>query len=162
MASKGRRCLGVLRTASKCRRARNGKGGSVCLKRKCLGCQEWRCRAHCKCGRESTAVGRAKARGLRVAAPAAPAQRAAVAQAALPCDDEVEVHDETSWMRRLLRDLPSATSILLATYMYDAELIHNALMGRLTDGTNFKLEAGLPAQHVIYTCTCHIYMYMHT
>ena len=68
MPAKSRRCLGVINGTLKCTLARNGSKAPIVVTRACRRCREWRCRTHCRCGRQGHLQGRQAAR------PGAPAE----------------------------------------------------------------------------------------
>ena len=149
-ASKGMKCLGVLGSGEKCKRARNGSGDPVVLNRVCDNCKEQRCRQHCRCGRSksTTAQGRSAARGRcqALAAPAAAAMaslRGPVGRAPEPSCLWLEVE---AYYARCCTDIAGASEVELASYMYDCPSLQRALLKKLRGRSAFALNVYLDAE----------------
>ena len=141
-ASKGMRCLGVLRSAQKCKQARDGSG-AVWLNKPCLRCGEQRCKAHCRCGRRGETTGcrtgsSSSSSSAASAAPLAPA----------PIDNPVgRPSFSTSyillagpkWWKAVIADVQAAEEVVLGTYMHDDAKLHEVLMKKLQGRSAFSL-----------------------
>lgn len=116
----------------KCKLSRTRAGLPVVCSKKCLKCGEYRCRSHCRCAREGTAVGRCAPRSLaaqtqRTLEKAVTSSQASVTSTPplteslkprgapsattwkkLPCED---------WFQDLFSCLDSATAVELSTCM---------------------------------------------
>jgi hypothetical protein len=156
-ASKGLRCLGVLRTGERCRRARDGSGVPVVLNKKCEYCKEQRCRKHCKCERNKSdrSKGRSGPRGASetsnvrvVVASVAPA--APVAQLPSPRGPPLNLScvmlDVDTYYSRCRDDIATASEVELASYMYDNLSLHKLLLKRLRGQTQFSVRVYLDAE----------------
>lgn len=155
--SKGLRCLGVLRTGEKCKRARNGSGLPVVLNKVCEHCGEQRCREHCKCGRakSDTAQGRAAARG-RSQTPAASSKRGgsglAAGSANLPGPVGRAPEPSCLWLdvetyySRCCADIEGASEVELASYVYDSSSLQKVLLKRLKGRSAFTLNMYLDTE----------------
>ena len=58
----GAKCEGYFPSGRTCKASRSQPGQKVCIKGPCLKCRERRCKSHCRCGRQGTAIGRSAAR----------------------------------------------------------------------------------------------------
>jgi len=118
----------------------------------CPSCREWRCKTHCRCGRNNWAKGRHAARVFGAAitgrsaagiAPAAPAPGVAVpvlSPPPPPCPgpvgrpvktDVAVYYDDNGWWDLVVGEISEASSVILASYLYDDEQLHSALVRRL-------------------------------
>jgi len=154
--SKGKKCLGVFRTAEKCNRARDGSGRPVFLNKNCMLCGEQRCKAHCKCFRDKSCKGRSMPRGIasrkaRVSArtqppPAALAVSASLVHVGRPSSLKCEKLDQDSWWKACLVDITDAAEVELASYMYDNFKLHGLLLKRLRGRSPFALSIFVDAE----------------
>ena len=150
-ASKGLRCLGVLGTGEKCKRARDGSGLPVLLNKKCAHCKEQRCRKHCKCARNDSDVakGRSGPRGadqrrnarvvVAAAAPAAPVAHLPSPRGP-PLGLSCSLLDLTTYYARCCDEIATASEVELASYMFDHSALHKLLLKRLRGRTAFSLR----------------------
>ena len=58
----GAKCEGYFPSGRPCKASRSQPGQKVCIKGPCGKCRERRCKSHCRCGRQGTAIGRSAAR----------------------------------------------------------------------------------------------------
>ena len=146
MVAKGRQCKQIDGCA--CTKARNGSGEPCVVNRACDKCREWRCKSHCRCGRLKLLKGRNQARpgSRREAESTATEARAAVRAAAAP--DAVplvqiarpsgrpsplsfDVFTDSSWMDAFLGELKKASSVQLASFIFDDPECSSGLARRL-------------------------------
>ena len=167
--SKGRRCKGDLHTGARCKRKKDGSGEAATLNSACSRCREWRCRAHCRCGRQGSATGRhaprpglqprAKAKARPAPAPAsAPASANEVAvprPVGRPAALSTEVFMDNSWRARLLADLDTASSVLLASYLYDDPELQAVFLRRLRGRAPFSLDLLVDSSMFEARTCCH-------
>jgi hypothetical protein len=142
-ASKGKTCLGVFRSATKCKRARDQSGLPVLLSRNCPHCGEQRCRKHCRCGRNQTdkAKGRcAPRKSKRPVLPVATAAARAPVVLARRSEDSCVLVELESWYRQLCADIRSASQVELASYMYDDATVQKVLLKRLQEQKPLQLN----------------------
>lgn len=127
-------CLGVLNSKLKCKLSK--KGGPISLRYRCEGCNEMRCRAHCRCAREGSLVGRARARSSARAAtnvtqpkPAPPVQppKPIGRPSVLACD----VLEVREWWAQLLVELREADEVTMVSYVFDHSKLVDILVRRL-------------------------------
>ena len=154
--SHGKRCLGAVggtktrKLFLKCTLARNGSGSAILLCRNCPHCGEQRCRFHCKCARNKTskAKGRCAPRGRRPEAKSSVAVRpsAAAASSARAPAPSCSLLDVGTWYRAMLSDIRTASTVELATYMYDNPSLQALLLKRLNDPKPFKLNVYIDAE----------------
>lgn len=150
MPSNGRRCEGDLRTGADCELKKDGSGEKCTLNSACDKCREWRCKTHCRCGRQGTATGRsaarsrsrpqAKAKAKPQARPAQPQEVVALRPRGRPASLATDVFDDGSWRARLLEDISGASSVLVASYTYDDPDFQAAFLKRLRGRAGFSLE----------------------
>ena len=128
-------------TKSTCRRSRDGQGNPVCISRPCSKCKEWRCKTHCKCGRQGTACGRhapRRTRAMEQAPTLAPVLSAVLPVPRMP-KLAVETFAGQPWHSRAVHDITQASSsVLVASYMYDHPMVHKALLRQLGAIAGFK------------------------
>lgn len=136
-------CSGVKRTGEKCKGARNKSGAPVVMKKLCQHCGEQRCKEHCKCKRDRTAMaeGRHAARGQpekRAQGGSTPsAVPAPVGRASAPTTEMLTVVD---WYRRICEDISRAAEVELASYAYDNPSVQTALLKRFKSNKLFLLN----------------------
>ena len=158
MPSKGHECEGVLGNGHRCRMSRDGKGHAIRLNKACRVCGEWRCRTHCKCGREGTAHGwqaprgrvpeaeqprpKAKARPRSTESrPIPPSEPVySVVPAGRPAQLDTEVYADAAWWPVLLAEVAEASHVLISVYLYDANDLHSILVRRLRGRSPFALQ----------------------
>ena len=155
MPSKGRRCLGILRGA-KCKRARGGTGEAVTLNKACSRCREWRCREHCRCGRQGTATGRAAARcacqpqakaaAKAQASPAQPEEVVVPKPLGRPAAQDTQVFSDNAWRAQVLEEIASASSVVVASFTFDDPALTEALLKRLRGRAAFSLDVLVDSQ----------------
>jgi len=145
--SNGRQCLGVFGSKETCERARDKSGLPVLMNKVCK-CDEWRCKAHCKCDREKKLKGRSKARGVGAktarsssvsvssAAVVAPVL-APVGRAAAAFCECLEVE---RWYRECCTSIGKSAEVELASYCYDNPLVQKVLLQKLRGDDPFKLN----------------------
>ena len=135
------------------------KGAQKTLSKPCSVCEEWRCKAHCGCGRKGTATGRSRARifGAADEVPQPPKRscKSAEVPASIPRpvgkpspDTNKRLH-MTDWWSEVLAASKLAREVELATYMctcvmsWEAFLIgcmmqfsfhHNSMLRESGDG----------------------------
>ena len=135
-AAMGAKCKGHFGSGRPCKASRSKPGQQVCIKGPCSVCNEPRCKSHCRCGRDGTAVGRAAARpghGAQKFGVPAVVSRSAPPTASgsrLPSLD-VEVLEGDVWFARLAEDIRQAASVVIGSYTYDEPEIQTALERRL-------------------------------
>ena len=141
MASGQSKCKGVIHTNQKCRLSRDGSGNPMQVK-KCGVCKEIRCRTHCRCGRNHTAVGRRAPRPRATPVQALPqlavCQSASCAPVGRPATTEVKVLVNQEWMQSALEEIRQASGVDLAMCVFDSQQILQALLSRLKDRTQFS------------------------
>jgi len=156
MPSNGHECEGVLGNGHHCRLSRDGAGNPILLNSRCKKCKEWRCRTHCRCGRENKLRGRERPRSKDPERPTGPAvepraaaKRAAVVQAAVPpvpapvgrpASLQVEVLPGATWWPRLLEDVAAASRVVVAVYLYDNTSLHELFLQKLRGRRAFDLQ----------------------
>jgi phosphatidylserine/phosphatidylglycerophosphate/cardiolipin synthase-like enzyme len=151
-ASRGKQCLGVLGSKTKCNRALDQSGLAIVLNRNCAHCGEQRCRKHCRCGRKKNtkAQGRSAPRARRgaVALPVATVASRAPAPAARVSESSCVDLDVDVWYRQLCADIKDhiSSQFELATYMYDDEAVQRVLLKRLQGKPTFKLTVYIDAE----------------
>ena len=114
----------------------------------CKVCKEWRCKDHCKCGREGTATGRNRARNYGAALGARPRTRIVVpapdpvpvVPVARPVADTNMRMDSAEWWRQVLAAVENAKHVELCSYMFDETALFKALLRRLSDESDFQLN----------------------
>lgn len=141
-------CEGVhgSRPRTKCTLSRANKGSPIQMSKACAKCNEWRCRAHCKCNRSGKAQGRAASRGV-AGRPASSSVCEHTARASAPRTDSVQVLDG---IRAVLDELSTARNVIIATYVYDDVKLHQELLRRLASGS-FSAELRVAASQVSTT-----------
>ena len=148
MPSKARRCKGDLDTGEDCDLKKDGSGEACTLNSACDKRREWRCKAHCRCGRQGTATGRSAARSRSrpqakakaQARPAQPQEVVALRPRGRPASLATEVFDDGSWRAKLLEDISVASSVLVASYTYDDPDLQAAFLKRLRGRAAFSLD----------------------
>jgi len=156
--TRGRECK--LINGHKCTLHTKRRGFPKSLSQPCKACSEWRCKKHCRCGRQGTATGRSAARIYGVAqqpAPKAMAQAKAKAAAAPvhprapvgppPVDSCLRLR-QADWWADLVEAVANSREIELATYMFDDLQLFRVLLGRLTDGSRFSLRINIDAEAI--------------
>jgi hypothetical protein len=159
MPSKGPVCEGVLGNDHRCRMSRDGRGHAISLNKACLVCKEWRCKTHCKCGREGTARGwhaprgkaleeehprpKAKARprsseSARATSSSEPSY--SVVPVGRPANLDTEVYADATWWPVLLEEIAAASHVLISVFLYDASDLHGILLRRLKGRDPFVLH----------------------
>ena len=128
--------------SGKCTLSLKRPGCAVVCSRKCTKCGEYRCRKHCRCGRQGTAVGRCAPRSL----PAQTQRKLAKVSSSpetfksstLPVTESLKPRGAPSattckalpcqgWFEDLYSCLDTATEIELSTYMFFTS--HGACFG---------------------------------
>ena len=133
----GAKCKGYFTSGRPCKASRSKPGQKVCINGSCSVCKEPRCKSHCLCGRQGTAVGRAAARpghGVRavdVVSAAVPTPCIPTAPVSVLPAVSVEVLEGDSWFTRLATDLRQAATVVLGSYTYDEPEIQAILERRL-------------------------------
>lgn len=145
MPSKGRKCT-LINSTVLCTLARDGSGDPIKVTSPCRACGEWRCKTHCRCGRQGTALGRRAPRpgqpqaaaAKAVAAPKALAKAAAKAVAApraflqaASASSTFQVFNESTWLQQCLGEMQDAGSVLIASMVFDEPSLCDALLSRL-------------------------------
>ena len=128
-------------------------GEPIVLSQRCPYCAEWRCRTHCKCGREGTATGRSAPRARRpVQQPRAVAKAAPKAHpqpqpqpqplapvVGRPAAMGVDVISDGSWLSKAIDEIRDSADVMLMSYVYDSPDLQNAFLRRLRGTSPFKL-----------------------
>ena len=99
----------------------------------CPHCAEQRCKGHCKCKRDKTAMAKGRHAGRgdvrekaeRAVAAAVPAP---VGRASPPSNEMLETAE---WYRQCCNDIHKAAEVELASYVYDNPSVQDALVKRL-------------------------------
>ena len=134
-----------------CRLHTKKAGKPKSMSKACDRCHEWRCKQHCRCGRNGWATGRHAARVFGAALPGAVVPVAAAAAAAAapvppppppppfcpgpvgkPMKTDVDVYyDDNSWWDLVVGEIKYASNVVLGSYLYDDEKLHAVLLKRL-------------------------------
>ena len=145
------------------------------MNKACPRCREWRCRKHCRCGRNTTVGGRAAARGVRgdeaEAVPQAQAKAKAVPRAKAkaelrasarpeavslvpvsrppgrPSGLSLDVFTDSSWMDAFLEELKQASSVQLASFIFDDPDCSAGLARRLKSASTFSCDMVVDRSH---------------
>ena len=156
-----------MRSHLKCRLARDGSKNAICLNKACKRCREWRCRSHCRCGREGTATGRAAARPCaaaavqRAGAKAAPrppqlaVEALATNPVGRPATTSADVFADNSWRQGALEEVAKASKVLLASLSYDDPAFQEVFLKRLRGRAPFSLEVCVDAERFTQRGTVH-------
>ena len=160
MPSKGKQCKPVDAATAPCKRSRDGQHKPIVLNKACPRCNEWRCKAHCKCGRNGEAKGRHAPRGSKplassnapqsmptcsvhrhnsaVQLPLANPQptEPPIQHAQLVVDTLVGKH----WISKVVEDIGKSSTVTIASYSFDHPVVHRALMDRLKGHDKFTCE----------------------
>ena len=149
-ASQGRKCLGVYGTGQKCCRSRDKKRLPVLLNKFCKGCNEQRCKAHCKCARTSSvdAKGRNAARGVGTdTAPRSVRQSPAPVVVSAPVGrvsaPTAQLLDIDNFYEQCCSGVAISSEVEMASYMYDNERLHSMFLKRLKGRADFMLTITL-------------------
>jgi hypothetical protein len=129
-----------------CTLARNGSGNPSYRSSACSKCDEWRCKTHCRCGRQGTAKGRHAARpGVPAAkakakakAKAAPAPQPKARAQARPLVQEPDILTDDKWMDRVVDKLPGASAIYVSSMVIDDPAFCEGLASQLRGGRGFS------------------------
>ena len=132
-------CKGDLHTGARCRLSRVRPGEAISIRGPCRKCNERRCKTHCRCGRQGTAVGRSAARPTRVvqrvlrAAPAPRPAHFAARPVGAPAALGFQVLSVSLWWSSLLQEVQNAASeVLVASYVFDHPALTRALVQKLS------------------------------
>ena len=142
--SHGLQCQGTL-AGSRCTRRRDGTGQPVWMNRPCAACGEQRCKKHCACSRRvntatTTTVTTAAPRTSGSPSSSSSSSVSVPAPVGRASPDNCEFLQDASLMiNRVCADLKGAREAELASYMYDQDPLHKALLKRLQEGS-FKLN----------------------
>ena len=150
----------VLLDGRKCQRSQDGKQKPIGLNAPCPKCGEWRCRAHCKCGREGTAKGRyaprdgkgpvmkkaskRKVKRSKKKKAKVNARPRGEVQVTLPVGrpalvDFVVISDN-SWRPPAFAEIMESSVVLLASLVYDDPDLHKVLLRRLKQSSEFECQ----------------------
>lgn len=146
MGGKGRACRTI--RDRRCTLALDGLGGPITLSRCCQTCDEWRCRRHCKCGREGSHQPRrnprsAKRKVLKKSqkkntqkrvAPVLPvaARRPETAPLSL------QVYRDESWLADMIAETRQARTWHCASLVFDEPETKKILLERLRSATSSR------------------------
>jgi phosphatidylserine/phosphatidylglycerophosphate/cardiolipin synthase-like enzyme len=104
------------------------------LVKQCATCREWRCKSHCRCGRQGTALGRraprqAVAKAKAKAAPrAVTAPRAAASSSSSSSSSPQVVFNESTWLQQCLKEMQNAATVQIASLVFDEPSFSTALL----------------------------------
>ena len=140
-----------------CTLSRKNLDGPISLRGPCSKCNERRCRTHCRCGRNSTAVGRAagrpsptttvaplpkaKAKGMPKAIGQPPQAAPVVVQrpvGRMP-DVSVERLQPNAWYCAMIEAVKDADEVFSGTYQFDHTLLNDVFIQRLGGKKAFDL-----------------------
>ncbi len=129
-----------------CRLSRVRRGGPASIRGDCQECDERRCRAHCKRGRDGTAHGRARSRGAITLAPSGTSSESEdeaplgpIGRPAKTLELKVYGSDDAFWCC-LRKGIKSAWEVLLGTYMLDEPSLQILFLMRLAGQYEFSLD----------------------
>ena len=140
-ATGGRKtCEGIVNRGGQCTLSHDE--GAIQIRGPCKKCGEKRCKTHCRCGRRGEAVGRnaprvpknrmtqipPTKRSKHEDTRASPVVPAAVGH---PSNLAVEVFSDASWFDALVAEMRYASTVWIATYVFDDPQVAMELMRRL-------------------------------
>ena len=135
-------CRGVIHTGAACRLSRAHPGQAISIRGTCIRCVERRCRSHCRCGRQGTAVGLQAGRPGAGPAPIHVVPPVAVpGPVGAPNNLAVEVLPTLAWFRKMIFEISVADEVLISSLMMDYKPLVDELLRRL--GGHAAFEAAI-------------------